>query len=287
MEITMQVLLERSSVRTYSGQAPTDAELEALRAVLAAASEGLPFGTSPRFELVTSSAFAAASADGGAQKIGTYGVIKHAPLFLVGAVRSGPGAMVDYGYAMEDALIAAAALGLGSCWLAGTFSRTAAARALMLQKGELIPAVSPLGRPAGRRSLVETVMRAGAGSARRKSWAELFWDGTPDRPLTEEDAGPWAQAFEAVRRGPSASNKQPWRVARNQAGNFELLLAEDAAYNRALGFPIQELDMGIALRRFDRAADILGHSGFWTAEKGDVLGAGGLRRIAVWRTGTR
>lgn len=280
----MQVLLERSSVRTYSGEAPTDYELAALGTVLAAASEGLPFGTSPRFALVASSSFVAPSDGGGALKIGTYGVIRNAPLFLVGAAGSGPGALVDYGCAMEDALIAAAALGLGSCWLAGTFSRSAAARALKLQAGELIPAVSPLGRPAGRRSLVETVMRAGAGSARRKSWAELFWDGSPDRPLTEEAAGPWAQALEAVRRGPSASNKQPWRIARTKTGDFELLLAEDGAYNRALGYPIQELDMGIALRRFDRAAGILGLGGSWTAA--EAPGAGGLRRIAVWRIGS-
>lgn len=165
------------------------------------------------------------------------------------------------------ATVAATALGLGTCWLGGTFNRAKARLALGLADGEIVPSITPIGRPAARRSIAESLVRAGAGADRRKPWASLFFDGGWTRPLTEAEAGPWDRVLSAVRAGPSASNKQPWRVVRTgvaAAPSFHLYLDEDRAYNSALpGIRIQELDMGIAMRHFEAASRALGLPGSW------------------------
>lgn len=223
-----------------------------------------PFGTQPRFVLVEPEAVGEVASG----RIGTYGVIKNAPAFVIGATRSAPFAFADYGYALEGVMLAAAAAGLGTCWLGGTFDRAGVASALRLGDGEIVPAVTPVGDPAERRSFVDSAMRALAGSKKRKGWSELFFDGTWDRPLSEADAGPWARALGAVRSGPSASNKQPWRIVRTGPGTgplFHLFLDEDRGYNNAIrGVRIQEIDIGVAMRHFEAAARSLGLPGAWT-----------------------
>jgi len=229
-----------------------------------AASGPCPFGGRPRFSLVEPGV----SDDVASGRVGTYGVIKNAPAFVVGAIRTAPYAFADFGYALEGVVLAAAAEGLGTCWLAGTFDRSGVTGKLRLNDGELVPAVTPIGEPAERRTLVDSAMRALAGSKKRKPWSELFFDSGWDRPLTEGGAGPWARVLGAVRAGPSASNKQPWRVVRTGSEaepGFHLFLDEDKSYNSAIrGVRVQEIDIGIAMRHFEAAARALGLPGAWT-----------------------
>jgi len=249
-------------VRSYSGRGLDAGDRRLIVSALAAAVP-CPFGTEPRFTLVEPDAVG----DVASGRIGTYGVIKNAPAFVVGAVRSAPFAFVDYGYAMEGFMLVAAENGLGTCWLGGTFDRSGAIEALNLADGEVVPAVTPVGEPSERRTFLDTAMRALAGSKKRRPWPELFFDGSWDSPLEEADAGPWSHALEAVRFGPSASNKQPWRIVRTGGATepaFHLFLDEDAAYNNAIrGVRIQELDIGIAMRHFEAASHTLGLPGAW------------------------
>ena len=53
-----------------------------------------------------------------------------------------------------------------------------------------------------------------AGSDGRLAWERLFFDQAFGTPLTREAAGEYATPLEMVRLGPSASNKQPWRIVR-------------------------------------------------------------------------
>ena len=75
-----------------------------------------------------------------------------------------------------------------------------------------MPCVSPLGYPAKKMSLRETLMRKGVRADSRIGFRELFFDGSFDKPLKEEQAGELLEVLEAVRLAPSAVNKQPWRV---------------------------------------------------------------------------
>jgi hypothetical protein len=97
-----------------------------------------------------------------------------------------------------------------------------------------------------------------AKSDRRKPWPELFFDGRPGIPLAKEHAGPLAEALEAVRIGPSASNKQPWRVVR-EGSNYHFFLQRTPGYDKLTGeIRLQEVDMGIALCHFGAAAREIG-----------------------------
>lgn len=282
MNFSIETINSRSSARSYFREALGAAERAALDKAITACGP-TPFGSVPRFALVDADAVPGAS--GG--RIGTYGVIKDAPAFLIGCVVPSPVAFVDYGYAMEGIVLAATAAGLGTCWLGGIFDRSGAARALDLKDGEVVPAITPVGRATERRSLADIAIRAAAGSGKRKSWDALFFDGSFALPLDRASAGPWAEALDAVRGGPSASNKQPWRLVRTgpaSAPVFHLHLDENRAYTRAIpGILLQDLDAGIAMRHLEAAARDLGLPGSWKRLPAPPLALKDpMRYIATW-----
>lgn len=233
---------ERISVRTYAA-APVEPEKAAqLKGFLETAGEN-PFGAKVRFNVV----------EGGSGKLGTYGFIKGARTFFAGCVKKGGRDMEGFGYAFEKAVLFATALGLGTCWLGGTFKR-AAFMALVKPDHEYMPAISPFGYAAEKKTLTEKVVAAGAGARKRKRFGEVFFDGSAKKPLFI-DEGPLRTCLEMVRVAPSASNKQPWRVIRC-GGKLHFYLAEDKYYagNTLYGFCMQRIDMGIAACHFELAA---------------------------------
>lgn len=266
----------RVSCRTYDGRVPDEKTKERLRSLFRGNASG-PFGNPLRFELVDLT-----EADRAELKsLGTYGVVRGASLFIAGAVRKGPRAMEDYGYGMERNVLFATSLGLGTCWLGGTLNRAGFARKIGLEEGELMPAVSPVGHPASKRSLTDRAFRFMAKSDRRKPWTELFFDGRPGNPLAKEHAGPFAEALEAVRIGPSASNRQPWRIVREGA-SFHLFLQRTPGYDRMTGeVRLQEVDMGIALCHFEAAARESGIPGNWTEAK-PAFEPGKMEYVLSW-----
>lgn len=62
-------------------------------------------------------------------------------------------------------------------------------------------------------------MRKRIQTDQRKEWSELFFNESLSSPITKEEAKDMAFALEMVRLGPSASNKQPWRIVRKD-GNW-------------------------------------------------------------------
>lgn len=261
----MEAMQRRISERTYEDR-PVDAPVrQALEQYLDEQTKG-PFGRSVRLTLLDASQDSAAQL----RQYGVYGMIKGARLFLAGAVERGDGAMEDYGYCVEGAILRATQLGLGTVWLGGSFRRGTFAEKLDLREGEALPAITPVGYAAGKPSLRDNLVRAVAGSRKRKPFGELFFDGAAGVALSEQAAGPYAAVLQAVRMGPSASNKQPWRVVRG-ADAFHLCLQEDKAYNHIIpGIQLQNLDLGIAMRHFELAAQDLGLAGQWRFEKPDV-----------------
>lgn len=272
----IETMRRRVSCRTYDGTAPGDKMKDELRAFFRENTRG-PFGNTLRFDLVDLT-----EADRAELKsLGTYGVVKGASLYIAGAVRKGRRAMEDYGYGMERNILFATSLGLGTCWLGGTLNRAGFARKIGLEEGELMPAVSPIGYPAQKRSLTDRAFRFVAKSDRRKPWPELFFDGRPGNPLSRENAGILAEALEAVRIGPSASNRQPWRIVR-EGTSCHFFLQRTPGYDRMTGeVRLQEVDMGIALCHFELSAGELGIAGGWKAEKPSV-GAGTWEYVVSW-----
>jgi len=272
----IEAMQRRVSCRTYDGRPLDDRIKERLRAFVRENTRG-PFGNALRFDLIDLTEAERAEL----KSLGTYGVIKGATLFIAGAVRKGPRAMEDYGHGMERNILFATALGLGTCWLGGTLNRAGFARKITLTPDELMPAISPVGYPAENRSLTDRAFRFMAKSDRRKPWEELFFNAMPGQPLMKERAGVIGGALELVRIGPSASNRQPWRVIRD-GESYHFFLQRTPGYDRMAGeIRLQEVDMGIALCHFELAAKELGITGNWQQVK-PSLEAGTWEYIVSW-----
>lgn len=263
---------KRSSIRTYQG-IPLDAGQKG--AILSLLDDvHAPFAGDVRFGFV--------DAEGRADmKLGTYGVIKEAKSFLVSAVKESPYDMETLGYFMEAMILKATGMGLGTCWLAGTFNRKDFGSAIGLTEDEHIPAVTPIGQATADRRMVDKVMRSLVGATKRKPWHELFFDGSFESPLKEGEAGDYAKVLEMVRIGPSASNKQPWRVL-SKDGKFHFYLSPAKNYPRQA----QRMDMGIALCHFEMTAKSLGLSGTYVVEEPSAVSCGDCIYLATWEPKT-
>jgi len=114
--------------------------------------------------------------------------------------------------------------------------RAAFEKTMELAEDEVMPCMSPLGYPAKKMSLRETMMRKGIKADERMAFEELFFDGSFASSLTKEKAGILCYPLEMVRLGPSAVNKQPWRI----------VIADHAAHfylKRSKGFNGGTIDM--------------------------------------------
>lgn len=252
-----EIIKTRKSWRSYDGR-----ELdEDLRAKIEDFTAGLgrpPFGGQIFFRLIK------AKPPGKNTVPGTYGMIRGASDFLVGSVGRSARAMEDFGYLFEKVILHATDLGLGTCWMGGTFSRTSYAEQAGVVEGQIVPAISPVGYCAEKRNVVDSLTRVLAGSKKRRAWAELFFNLDFDAPLAEKDAGEYAAALEMVRLGPSASNNQPWRVVKDERG-FHFYLKRSPGYQKLFGgMDLQKIDLGIAMSHFELTAEESGLDGGWS-----------------------
>ena len=78
-------------------------------------------------------------------------------------------------------------------------------------KGYTIPAVTPVGHRAEKRSFIDKAFRTGAQSQTRKSLDEIIFGYQGDKFILDITAR-YMYSLTLVRKAPSASNKQPWRV---------------------------------------------------------------------------
>jgi nitroreductase len=279
MEKGLEAIRQRISVRSYA-ERPVEPELrKQLEELCLNQKDAGPFGAAVRFKLLDLEPLNSSDL----RKMGTYGIIKGARHYILGAVRNKEGSMADLGYCLEKIILEATALGLGTCWMGGTFKRSAFAAQMELAEDELLPAITPVGYPAVEKSTTERVMRFGAGSNRRKPWSELFFKSDGITALSESECGTFREAYEAVRMGPSASNKQPWRLVLDQQGATHLYLKENKIYNRMMGkVRLQLIDMGIAMCHFEVAARELSLPGAWHPGS-DGPRIAGLQHIACWK----
>ncbi|MDZ7270965.1 MAG: nitroreductase [candidate division KSB1 bacterium] len=258
----VELIRARRSCRTFDGRLLAPEVQQALATWLRDPREG-PFGNAVRLglvELEPGQWFGA--------RWGTYGVIKGAHAFLVGAVQHGPMELEDFGFVFEAAILKATELGVATCWLGGTFARSLFARAVQLGEGELLPAVSPLGYAKVGATLVDAAFRRLAKSATRKPWAELFFSAETGSPLSPEEVGSYALALEMLRLAPSASNRQPWRVWWEPArSSFHMVLHRTKGYRIPGALDLQRVDMGIAMCHFALTAREIGLHGRWVRER--------------------
>ncbi len=278
MSSMIEIIRIRTSSRSYSKRPLEPGKRKQIENQLSSNKKG-PFGSAVRFQLFSF----AEEERGKTENLGTYGVIKGTPLFIVGAVTNTDKAVEDYGYCMEKNILVATSLGLGTCWLGGMFKRSSFARRIGLSANEIIPAVSPLGHTAEKKTLTDSLFKFLARSKTRKPWQELFYSNDFNTPLTKNDAKRYAICLEAVRLAPSASNKQPWRILREEGNNtFHFYLRRARMYaESAKRIDLQKVDMGIAMCHFELTAKELGLKGKWQ-QQGARISSKDKEYIASW-----
>jgi nitroreductase len=277
-----EIVKRRYSCRTYVDRPIEATDRQTLSEFLASLGAG-PLGSRTRLSLVAATEQDRESLKG----LGTYGFIKGAAGFIVGAVEPGPRDMEDYGYRLEQAVLASTDLGLGTCWLGGSFTKSSFARKIGATRSEVVPAVVAVGYATeGSRN---TRIRQRAGSDRRLPPEQLFSEEGLREPLDLPSSGAYADVLEAVRWAPSASNKQPWRVVRS-GETWHFYLQRTKGYGK--GSPVfsllrladlQRVDMGIAMCHFELAARGRGLAGRWVVERPGIGTMGeGLEYTVSW-----
>ena len=278
MDSIIETIARRVSTRTFS-DLPIGGQMRQRLADFLASNTSAPFDSQVRFQLIDLSESESAQTT----NLATYGVIRGAKLFIVGAVERAEKAMQDYGYCMEKNVLLATSLGLGTCWLGGFFNRSLASSRIGASENDLLPGITPVGYAADRRALVDSLLQLAVRPRKRRPWARLFFREDTSTPLKESDVGEYAVALESVRLAPSASNLQPWRViATRDPICFHFFLRSRTAYNRLLkDIQLQNVDMGIAMCHFELSAHELGLKGGWRDRRPDI-DPGGLEYVVTW-----
>jgi nitroreductase len=243
----LETIRQRRSVRSYTGAALDEETVRLVTNYIATLQA--PFGVTARIEFIHT----ATGADARPVKLGTYGYIGGATDYLALIYQEAPLAGEGAAYLFEQALLYCTRLGLGTCWLGGSFSRKDFGRQVELQPDEKLRIVSPVGYASDRKRFVETfIVRAEKNHHTRKPFGAHFFHNDFTTPLTEEVAGIYAQPLEMVRIAPSANNKQSWRVTLDGA-----LLH----FYRTSSYGFEAIDLGIALCHFGETCRELGIAG--------------------------
>jgi hypothetical protein len=192
---------------------------------------------------------------------------------------------------MERIILYATGLGLGTCWLGGTFTRSRFAKKISAARAESVPAVTSVGYIATGRSMQDSLSRQIAGADHRLPWDRLFFDTELGTPLSREAAGAYSEPLEMVRLGPSASNKQPWRILKDGEA-WHIFLQRTRGYRegnikRFLKIAdMQRIDMGIAMSHFQLTAEELSLPGRWVVKEPGIKKPDELTEYtASWVTG--
>lgn len=240
-----ELIRSRKSVRTFDGRVLSSEDREKLESYIIEMTN--PFDVPVRFRLLKAKDHGLSSP-----------VIVGADEYLAAKVERLPNYEMAFGYSFEKVCLYAASLGIGTVMLAASLSRSAFEKAMQVVENEVLPVASPVGYPAEKRSLRESLMRKGLKADDRKSFDTLYFDETFDKPLTEEKAGIFAEALDLARLAPSAGNQQPWRAI--VSGNKVHFYEKQSMKENALG-DIQKVDIGIALCHFDLVMNENGEQG--------------------------
>lgn len=257
------IIQKRFSCRNYK-KTPVEKGVREKLSDLSSSLEPGPFGYLPRFKVTT----ATENDRKALRRLGTYGFIKDATGFIIGAIQEPNNELEDFGYLMEELILYATDLGLGTCWLGGTYTKSSFSKKISAKEDELVPAVTSIGYAADRPRMVERIARRPGQGDRRLPWGKLFFNQSFDHPLPREGLGEYRLPLEMVRLGPSASNKQPWRILKD--GNaFHFYLQRTLGYQDSFIISmvtvadLQRIDMGIAMCHFEATAYELGLNGQW------------------------
>lgn len=160
------------------------------------------------------------------------------------------------GYYGEQFILKATSMGLGTCWIGGTFDKLTAAEFVQMEIEEVLCYVTPLGEVAKGMSTKEKVIKMATGSVSRLPLKTLVTNYTEVFAKSPK----WIQrGVEAAQIAPSSVNKQPWR--------FTIDLEKQRLGVALVAESIQSQDIGIAMAHIELVGRHYGINGEWLLEK--------------------
>ncbi|MCL1819526.1 MAG: nitroreductase family protein [Oscillospiraceae bacterium] len=157
------------------------------------------------------------------------------------------------GYKGEALTLEATAMGLATCWMAGTFKQSEARKIAELEDGEKLFGLISLGKPS------EPFKEIPDSERGRKPLEKLVQS---EKGMSLADIEPWQNsALKCARIAPSSVNFQPWRFACTKG--LICMVASGLFSKKA------ELDLGIAMLHIDLGTAVEGVHGSWGRD-GDV-----------------
>lgn len=234
-----KIILNRRSVRTFEPKALPQDVLDGIENY--AASLTNPWNIPCTFHLYDAKRFNLSSP-----------VIVGAPYYLIGKCKNVPDFELAFGYTMQKITTFIEEIGLGTVFIGGTMKREPFEKAIDLQADEVMPCISPVGIPAKKMAIRETLMRQGVKADTRLPMGELFFEGSFKTPLAPQDEITQT-ALRLIRRAPSAVNKQPWRVLKD--GSTYHFYEDKTLNSGAESGDMQKIDLGIAIACFTMVLD--------------------------------
>lgn len=248
---------ERISVRTYEEREIEKDDLVKLNQFIDDVNKGM--NAKVKFSIIQNN-----SSSDQSQKLGTYGVIKGTNTFITAIMQNDEKDVVELGYYLEKVILYATGLGLGTCWLGGTFNRKDFENYIALGQDESLAVLIALGYRKDKQSMIETAMRFMAKSNQRKPASDLFFENDSEHSLDLNQVGDYAKVLEMVRIAPSASNKQPWRIVKHN--NYYAFYCNRTPGYGIMNYDLQMNDIGIAKCHFELSALELGLKGRWVKQ---------------------
>jgi len=267
----------RKSTRTFQKEPLSPADIEKISSYLNRPGNLIgPFGYQFEFELLIE------PEERDKDQIGTYGFIKNPQGYILGTSIIETKSLFDYAYVLENIVLYLTTIDIGTCWLGGRFQKQEALSQLSFKENHIIPAITPIGYPQDKHRLKERMIRSVLQARKRKPEEQLFYYEAFGQPLGDR-AEEFRQALHYVRIGPSAQNKQPWRlVFDSNLTQVHFYVTHPLADNPLYMCEPQYLDIGIAYYHFKTGLDEVGILGKLIIDEPDIDVPDGFFYITSW-----
>jgi len=266
----IEAIEKRKSIRNYTGEPLREEHVTLIKDYIVKLKT--PFNApSIRIQLIHT------QQESGRVKLGTYGFIGGASDFLTLVYEKGsafPLMEEAAAYVFEQVILYCTELGLGTCWVGGSFSRKDFSEAVQLQPDETIRIVSPVGYINPKLRFNEILFGSKVKHLSRRPFESLFFHEDFNTPLSKETAGIYKKPLEMVRIAPSANNQQSWRIIlKGNSLHFYQHLS-------IVGF--NAIDLGIALYHFEQTCKELGIAGEFKVSNHTAPERQGEKYVISW-----
>lgn len=269
-----EIIRKRYSTRTFSDKPLTKKDSQKIKQVLK--TRRGPFGNEVRFEFIDQQN----TLNYEKSRIGTYGMVKGARNFIIGIIHKENLNLMDFGYIFESIILKATEYNFGTIWLARAFKLDEITNLIKIKNDEIIPAISPIGYIANKKSIREKLIEIGISSRKRNPWETIFYLNEFDNPLTKDYSKEYQIPLEMIRLAPSGRNLQPWRIVKID-NEFHFYIKENSLKSMS---HIPFIDIGIAMCHFEYTAKELNLKGKWIMNNPDLKSqAKNIQYIISWK----